>query len=384
MPLEQKIVGQIKYVMDNGDAGCKSDKCNSSAQSMPNTWEYLHEIALKTGLGFASTHQCREIPDRLPRVLRNKTYLEFMTDQIKTSGIDEDSCFDVWIDLYRYIVMVNVSWVLNEDVKYNQLTIKAISGKNSTDENMFTAENKEVFRTLTNYDDLPKVTNLVFDDYAFTQKVDNNIHDTGIHVECPVMQIRGGAFSNNGNLGTMNIKNVQAQERSLDSTNSSVNFQTSKQLPVTIQVDPTNTNYQKLVRNKFFELKRARYYVLELAHPNFGLQRGTLVNVLVVTKDPVMKRKILTNSSNIIGANSSSMKEDNIKLDDPDKNEIISDKTVSIPDFSKTGIYYIDGMTFEYDNTNGIRQTLYLIKKGNLTTINNMVSLPKFNPDIIL
>ena len=51
-----------------------SVKCNSSESKQPNTWEYLHEIAKYTGLGFASTQNCQDIQDRLPRLVRNMTY----------------------------------------------------------------------------------------------------------------------------------------------------------------------------------------------------------------------------------------------------------------------------------------------------------------------
>jgi len=392
LPLEQEITGQIKY------SGCNNSRkksnissevsdtsmvsCNVSPQSRPNTWEYLHEIAAAAGLGFASTHHCREIQDRLPRLLRNKTYLEFIEDQLCKSGLDENSCFDVWIDLYRYLVMVNVSWVLNSDIKYNQLTIKAIVGKNGTDANLNKAENKEVFRTLTSYNKLNAITNLEFFEDNFKEIVDNNIHDTGIHVECPVMQIRGGSCDNTGNNGTMNIQSVQAQEQSVDGApQNNYMHQTSRSMPVTIQVDPYNTNYQQLIRTKFFEIKRSKYFTLELTRPNFGLQRGTLINVLVTTVDTVLKRKIMTNASNITGENANSIKEDNIELPEgTNKRDIITDENTAIPNISKTGMYYIDGMTFEYKQSEGkIIQTLYLIKKDLVSNLQNITTAPKFN-----
>ena len=392
LPLEQEITGQIKY------PGCDNSRkksnisgevsetsmtsCNVSPQSKPNTWEYLHEIATTVGLGFASTHQCREIQDRLPRLLRNKTYLEFIEDQLRKSGLDEDSCFDVWIDLYRYLVMVNVSWVLNSDIKYNQLTIKAIVGKNGTDANLNKAENKEVFRTLTSYNKLNAITNLEFFEHNFKEIVDNNIHDTGIHVECPVMQVRGGSCDNNGNTGIMNIQSVQAQEQSVDGApQNNYMHQTSKSMSVTIQVDPYNTNYQQLIRTKFFEIKRSKYFTLELTRPNFGLQRGTLINVLVTTVDIALKRKIMTNASNITGENADSIKEDNIELPEgTNKKDMITDENTAIPNIAKTGMYYIDGMTFEYKQSEGkIIQTLYLIKKDMVSNLQNITTAPKFN-----
>ena len=392
LPLEQEITGQIKY------PGCNNSRkksnisgevsetsmtsCNVSPQSKPNTWEYLHEIATTVGLGFASTHQCREIQDRLPRLLRNKTYLEFIEDQLRKSGLDEDSCFDVWIDLYRYLVMVNVSWVLNSDIKYNQLTIKAIVGKNGTDANLNKAENKEVFRTLTSYNKLNVITNLEFFEHNFKEIVDNNIHDTGIHVECPVMQVRGGSCDNSGNTGIMNIQSVQAQEQSVDGApQNNYMHQTSKSMSVTIQVDPYNTNYQQLIRTKFFEIKRSKYFTLELTRPNFGLQRGTLINVLVTTVDVALKRKIMTNASNITGENANSIKEDNIELPEgTNKRDMITDENTAIPNIAKTGMYYIDGMTFEYKQSEGkIIQTLYLIKKDMVSNLQNITTAPKFN-----
>jgi hypothetical protein len=61
--------------------------------------------------------------------MQHENFKEFIDRQIKISGLDEDSIFDVWIDLYRYITMVNVSWVLTEDIDVNHLAINAVVGK---------------------------------------------------------------------------------------------------------------------------------------------------------------------------------------------------------------------------------------------------------------
>lgn len=398
LPFTKKLTTHIKYRMMHAETGCSNVRkrmtglrltedetvsCNPAPQIHPNTWEYLHEIALLTGLGFASTHQCREIDDRLPRRLQNMTYREFIERQLLMSGVDENSMFDVWIDLYRYIVMVNVSWVLNSDITYKQLSIKANVGKNATDENLFESRVKEVYRTLTNFDKTMEPSNLLFSENNFTEIVDNTVQEEGIHVDRPVFQARGGSVNNNGNTNLMNTQSVMTVENSMDGQEIE-NYQTEKQTRVTVQVDRYNTNYQKTIRKKFFQLKRAKYYKLVLTNPNLGLQRGTLVNISYFTKDNVVKQKILEAGSNVAAMDArTSIEPDKWDdIDDTTFRDWIMSESTQIQDPSKCGLYYIDGMTFEYSySENAIVQTLYLIKKGIVSNLQNNTTAPKFRPD---
>ena len=76
-----------------------------------------------------------------------------------------------------------------------------------------------------------------------------------------------------------------------------------------------------------------------------------------------------------------------------DNRELIQNQGIALPVISKCGLYYIDGMTFEYDKYDNrdhkIVQTLYLIKRGNLTNMQNKHTSPKIdgnalgnNPDV--
>ena len=382
---ETKYTKQIKY------PGCSNSKdgvnCNDSEQIYPNTWEYLHEIAKYTGLGFASTQNCQDIQDRLPRLVRNMTYQEFIEKQILMSGLDENSMFDVWVDLYRFIVMVNVSWVMKKDITYKQLSIKAVTGKNTTDKKAFKSRTKEVYRTLSNFNKTEEPSNLEFDENQFVQHIDNEIkYDGGIHTDSPVFQIRGGAVDNTGNIGVMNTQSVMAVESSVDGTHIN-DYRNDSMNRNTIQVDAYNTNYQKLIREKYFQLKRSKYFELELARNNFGLQRGTLVNITYFTRDPAIKQKILEGSSAVLGIDPENIEPDNFKFEGPDgetEKDLIMNEDTQIPDPSKSGLYYIDGMTFEYSYSWGhIKQKLLLIKKGLISNLQNNHTSPKFNSEAL-
>ena len=63
--------------------------------------------------------------------------------------------------------------------------------------------------------------------------------------------------------------------------------------------------------------------------------------------------------------------------------ELIQNQGIALPVLSKSGFYYIDGMKFEYDNNeHRIIQTLYLIKRGNLTNMQNKHTSPKLDDTI--
>jgi len=74
-------------------------------------------------------------------------------------------------------------------------------------------------------------------------------------------------------------------------------------------------------------------------------------------------------------------------LNDGDKKidpaDMTIDEKTQIFNPSLSGMYYIDGMRFEYRyQENIIKQFVQLIKKSNLNNINNLHTLPKMNVNI--
>jgi hypothetical protein len=63
--------------------------------------------------------------------------------------------------------------------------------------------------------------------------------------------------------------------------------------------------------------------------------------------------------------------------------EILDNPNIGVPNLSISGIYYIDGIEYEYKKGTGkIKQTLYLIKQTPSNNYINMSSLPKLKPNM--
>lgn len=392
---EEKRNCQIKYPgcpnvkkkkSANDEVMDEQINCNPSPQIRPNTWEYLHEISRASGLGLATTDHCKDVQDRLPRLMQHENFKEFIQRQIMMSGIDEDSIFDVWVDFYRYITMVNVSWVLTEDIDVNHLAINAIVGKSGDAKMTPEAKFRLVHRTLTCSNKTDGLANMEYNQENFTQISNNDIHTFGMFVNNPIYQVKGGTVPNNSEKNDMVVKDVQAQENSVDGSKIS-DYNTNTEKQVSILVDPYNTNAQRVIREKYFQLKRSKLFKLVLNRLNLGLQRGTLVNIHKSTTNPAQKQKVLTSATNIALGQEDNPKPDETlnkgPIDDFETFRDISiEESAEVLDVSLSGLYYIDAMTFEYDPSHEtLVQNLFLIKKGPQSSYNSLYNSARLKPE---
>lgn len=392
---EEKRNCQIKYPgcpnvkkkkSANDEAMDEQINCNPSPQITPNTWEYLHEISRASGLGLATTDHCKDVQDRLPRLMQHENFKEFIQRQILMSGVDEDSIFDVWIDFYRYITMVNVSWVLTEDIDVNHLAINAIVGKSGDAKMTPEAKFRLVHRTLTCSNKTDGLANMEYNQENFTQISNNDIHTFGMFVNNPIYQVKGGTVPNNSEKNDMVVKDVQAQENSVDGSKIS-DYNTNTEKQVSILVDPYNTNAQRVIREKYFQLKRSKLFKLVLNRLNLGLQRGTLVNIHKSTTNPTQKQKVLTSATNLALGQGDNPKPDETlnkgPIDDFETFRDISiEESAEVLDVSLSGLYYIDSMTFEYDPSHEtLVQNLFLIKKGPQSSYNSLYNSARIKPE---
>lgn len=393
LPFEQTVSGsQIKYggcpnklgkVTSNNSEGDGTVECNGEPQIKPNFWEMAHEICLSTGLGLATTDNIKDINDRLPRVINQPmTYSKYIQSQIKMAGVDENSVFDCWIDLYRYLVIVNVAWVLNEDVKYKNLVTQASLGFAPSDQSGPEVRVKRTFRTLTNFDQLGEPSDLQFDPDSFEEIIDNTQKFTGYTQNTNVLGVRGGSSDA---VNGINEKDITRNPSSVDDDHKE-DYETVVMTHCTNRIDVEyNTNLQKNIRENFFRKYRSKRYKLKLIRPNFGLNRGTLVNVVSFTTDTKEKLALLESSTNVDGNNT--IEKDNISAElkastGMSLRDIAINSGIPVTETQKNGIYYIDGMTFEYSyGDNEIVQTLYLIKKGSQTNLNNKYTSPRLGPN---
>lgn len=360
--------------------------CQQGGHVNANTWEMLHKIAEMTGLGFAATRQCKEIPDRVVRHVHTQRFNDFIEQQLLHSGTDVNNIFDAWVDLYGYIVMVNVPWVLQQELLPEDLSIIANVGIRGTSNDLPEQKPMDVIRVITDYNLVGDKTNLEIE--AYYMNIDNDALTAGT-----LERIYPISLVDEGRNSKIDLLDIQTKQNSIDGQYLE-DYNTGKSQPIpkfdfnssewTGHEDGYNLNTQKRIRQAFFKKLNQSILNVRLKTINFGLQRGTLINVLIHDNDPANKDLMLKNSSRII-SNEEYYEEDKVPLPpEVNFNDLIRDSDAYAVSLKLSGIYYIDGMTFEYTPETGkINQTLRLIKKG-LTSgyINrhNGIGVPELTP----
>lgn len=393
LPLEQKMTAQLKYPgctshlgksTNNGDKSEEEVSCNQEQQAQPNTWEYLHMICLDTGLGFASTDNVKDVQDRLPRIVNNMNYREYIQSQIEMSGVDEKSMFDCWIDLYRYLVIVNVYYEMNEKISFRQLGINASLGIDGTEDNAPKTRTKLVHRTLTNYTMTEEPNDLTFKTDNFKEVVDNSLIFEGYDQQTNVMPLKGCDNTDGTSANSIQQVDHKIEINSLDGKERD-DYATIVVNPCTVRVDESyNTNVQRVTRDNFFMKLRSHRYEVILDKPNFGLNRGTIVNLCFFTSKASEKQMVLQEPDNAVGSTEGKIEKIDTKIGNSTPNDLIRDETAELPVFTKSGFYYIDGMKFMYDSqSQEILQKLILIRREFEGNFVNKMSAPKLDGDAL-
>ena len=200
-------------------------------------------------------------------------------------------------------------------------------------------------RTLTNNKMNEGNYNLLFTNYQSI--VDNSkIYQYGALSESFYMT--GAGVDNK-----INIEQIQIIEPSLDGMLNSEKYEYKKSKFLGIEFNKDMPILFKTELNeKYFAKLRYKRLKVELDNYNIGLERGTLVNVLIKEYD-----------QNIIKAMNGNK--------DPDEN------ASGFMNPYASGMYYIDSMEFVYKSENHkIQQYLYLVKKGMTTSPSNKIISP--------
>lgn len=387
--LTHKYTTSMNYPNKKQFPGCT--KCEQPENEKPNSWEMLHFIANHCKLGFASTKKCKDISDRSYRLLNSYKNLEHCLYKEKEfAGTDEESAiFDWWIDFYNYIVMVNVPYVLNDDIDIKHLGIYSVVGIKSTTDSQKNDEPKVklVNRTLSNSKKLSSLGqshNLMIRDYKVI--TNNDLYNKGTCSTNNIFMPKGAGGSNG-----VDIFDVQTIESSV--SGEGVGNYTTKQTYLRgIDMSGFGKYKKATIFSKYFQNKRSKMLVVELEQHNLGLQRGTLLNIVIVDDNARIKSIMMNNPDNLyshINSNEDpSQTHPDIKTtgeeanDVPTNKDIVTNNSIEMINYALSGLYYIDGITFEYDNKKEqkIYQTLYLIKKGdwaNYTTANAPLHINK-------
>ena len=356
----------------------KSDVCNQGGHINANTWEMLHYIAEVSNLGFACTKQCKEINDRVIRNIFSQRYDQYIKHQLLHSGLTEENIFDAWVDLYGYIVMINVAWVLNQDIEPDDLTIETNTGIHPSSNDLPDQKPQTTSRTLTNYNLTGTVSNIEIDSYNI------NISNDAVHFGTLEHSY---SYKFKANKTELEEIDIQTKQNSIDG-DFIEEYNTGKNRPIpsfdfcddeyTGLSGGYDLNNQKTIRTAFFRKHRQSILEVVLKNYNLGLQRGTLVNIAIFDNDPINKKITFANVTNLAEA-SEEIEEDRSNIpNEINEEDIIQDDGAYMPNFKLSGLYYIDGMKFEYSIELGrIVQTLYLIKKGSTSGYANKHTMPK-------
>lgn len=395
---------------------CK--KCKHAASNKTSTWEMLHTIALRTGLGFASTEMCEDIMDRNSRFLSGENYLDFIEKEVPKGGLDENSLFDAWIDLYNYLVMVNVPYVFTSDITYRHLSVRAITGLHSTSADVNTKQIEHlqtVQRVLTNHNLTSQPSNLEI--LSFDVEISNDAVETGnlahemsftpkgvgseskypINSKVPndedkvydtskleQQELKKSGTVKKGN-NTIETQDILTAQNSIDASHLKDYTQT-RYTDIRILRDDTNTKLQQALRAAFFRKHRQRVYRVRLSKMNLDIQRGTIVEVRWYEDEPVAKQEAAHSIGNVTGEQSIEKNPVGWDANFSDRRAVL-DAGHMVLNIANSGQFYVDGMEFEYNNTQmndnnqEIIQYLFLIKRGITDNLSNKYTSPRIDED---
>lgn len=344
LSIEQNKTECIKFCPG---AGCQGEWCNLPENNTPTTYEFLHELCAKSGLGFATTDKVKEISDNRQRFITNQNYKTAMEQHLKFAGIDENSIFDGWIDLYKYLVVINVPWVLSQDINIEDIgSYIEWNAPNATNRITDQQDLNKSYRFLTNNRETAQNLNILITSYKWITN-NRSIRNKGTNYQYFTGQPLGFGENNTGSCTQHDVEVVENSDTGED-TKENYAFNRMEFLGNEMgnaALGNTPVLMQRQIRDNYFRKIRQRRLKVSLDITNLALQRGTLVYLYIFEYSQTAKREML--------------------MDEMD-NPIIRSRVDEghIPNPFMCGFYYIDGMEFIYDKQSAkITQYLYLIKK---------------------
>lgn len=346
------------------------------------TYQFCEEISKGLKIGFAATEKCQDIADAKWRQSYSQRIKDFISDQVKCGGVDENSVFDCWIDLFGYLVLVNFSYVIHEQVDIKNYSILTAPGIKPTFTQDETNQPIQVKRVICNNDGFPFTSLKISKTY-------NNLytHNTQNNGALKTFWI----LNNAGDQNLLEKKQIQMIEESVEGVSFSQTYESQNTEFLGAEMaDDTPALFQLHVRNMCFLKYRSRQLTVELEEANYGIQRGTLIYVIVTEDDIEKKQLIQTNGDGISSSNVISKMEE---LSGDENASIIPSTDTEPVDFNQlgdqeswmvnpalSGFYYVDSMSFSFTGgDNIIKETLYLIKKdvqSSMVNTANSIKIP--------
>ena len=349
---------EIKYVCEYYNLGLTDVKSMQIGDGPLTTYEFCEKVAKELHLGFAATDNCENITDKRYRQSYSQRFKDFIQNQINISGLDKDSVFDAWIDTHGYLVLTNVSWVFDTTVKPENLTVVVqpqieIPIKNNSEQK----EPYRVQRTLMDMENYP-INNLVISK-KYNKLDTNKTTESGTDASFWILKSAGDQ-------NILEMQDIQMEENSIEGKDNAA-YKFRKSTFLGCEMDEDNPYMiQEQIRKHWLEKKRSKLLIVELNRPNYGLERGTLINVGVIEYDPAKMRTI---SQNLVNVEKETKVEDAPAVindeDPPIDLANATDGNIGVLNPALSGMFYIDGMKYVYDNEiNKVIQVLYLIKRS--------------------
>lgn len=351
------------------------------------TYEFLKKIAKDCKLGFATTEKCSTVKDERWRQIYSQNYKEYIEDQIAFGGLDEYSVFDAWVDQYGYLIMVNLPYIFNENVDPLQLTTQVTAGETNSDDKLPDNSVHLVNRMITNNKNGVSTGNLYFENYESV--VDNSKNEsegtlkTLWYLQSP------------GEENKISSKQIQVIEDSIDGVEGSNEYEFETSEFIGVEMSDTPILIQKEVVKSFRRKKFAKQLYIEMVKPNYALQRGQLIQVLLEEYEPITKKMIMDNYSNATSIEKTELGGKDEDLTDGSEANITINDSESVTNPALSGLYYINCVGFKYSSEgfgatdkNGkkrktiggsedILQYMYLVRKDLLNNITNKYTAPK-------
>ena len=366
----------VTYIGEFKSNGLKQVKYSQIGDSALTTYEMLENIAKELKLGFATSEKCKDIDDKRWRQIYSQTYKEYILHEIDHSGLDEESIFDTWVDIFGYLVMVNVHHILTEKCDLEQLSTKVITGSVTAfnEDNMKKQQVEEIYRMITNSHDYNGVANLHISEYHSVVN-NNDIMNNGTSNKYYYL-------TEPCDTNTISQEEVQIVENSVDGNEEqdSYKFENIQFIGVCQEDSEDECKTIKIVQEQivknYFNKIYSKLLVVTMDIPNYSLQRGMLVGVIIEEYNANNKQSIAEN-----GSNASATSEDentNAQINDSSSRNILIDDRMGLMNPGLSGIYYIKEVGLNYNSgMNQIIQTLTLVKKGLLSNIQNKYTAHK-------
>ena len=144
------------------------------------------------------------------------------------------------------------------------------------------------------------------------------------------------------------------------------NFENNKYIGIELGLETDGNTpilLQEKRRNAFLTKTGKKKLRVIMKEPHLGLQRGTLVNMILYTYDAGAKAKLMQNTANLTNNIDDKLEDDEEMLTTEENRTLTQNEQLGVIDMSVSGMYFIDGIKFEYNQTTGLSQTLWLIRK---------------------